>query len=244
MATPSPVFLAAQWRYLTMLNYEVEASAVASSVPPGTEIDLWNGRAFLSMVGFLFLDTRVRGFAIPFHRNFEEVNLRLYVRRKGPEGWRRGVAFIKEIVPRRAVAAVARRLYGENYVALPMRHRIDLEAGTIRDGGAVEYGWRAGGEWQRLYARITGLPARAGEGSEAEFITEHYWGYVAHPRGGAVEYRVEHPSWRVWQVAEAELRCDAETLYGKRFAPALGARPASAFVAEGSAITVHAGCRL
>ena len=244
MPSTSQVFLAAEWRYLTMLNYEVDSSALRERIPAGTELDLWKGRAYLSMVGFLFLDTRVRGFAIPFHRDFEEVNLRFYVRRKDPEGWRRGVAFIKEIVPRRAVAAVARLLYGENYVALPMRHRIDLEGGTLRDGGSVEYGWRTGSMWHSLAARVSGAPAPAAAGSEAEFITEHYWGYAAQVGGGCVEYRVEHPAWRVWQVAGAELRCDASALYGAGFAEALGARPTSAFVAEGSRVSVLEGCRL
>jgi uncharacterized protein YqjF (DUF2071 family) len=213
-------------------------------VPAGTELDLWQGRVLVSMVGFLFLDTRVRGIPVPFHRNFEEVNLRFYVRRKASDGWRRGVAFIKEIVPRRAVAFVARRLYNENYVALPMRHRVDLADGGLRPGGTVEYGWRAAGGWQRLTACTSRAADRAAAGSEAEFITEHYWGYAAQPHGGCVEYRVEHPSWRVWDTSTAELECDAAALYGKPFAEALAAQPTSAFVAEGSAVVVHQGRRL
>jgi uncharacterized protein YqjF (DUF2071 family) len=244
MVAERPIFLTASWRFLAMLNYEIDPAALAARVPAGTEIDLWNGRALVSMVGFLFLDTRLRGVPIPFHRDFEEVNLRFYVRRRGPEGWRRGVVFVKEIVPRRALAAVANRVYGESYVAMPMRHGVDLEEGRLREGGGVEYGWRHRGAWQALRARTAGPAAPAPAGSEEEFVTEHYWGYARPPGGGSIEYRVEHPRWNVWQVAAAELECDAADLYGPEFAAPLAARSTSAFVADGSAVAVRAGARI
>ncbi|HEX8362069.1 MAG TPA: DUF2071 domain-containing protein, partial [Longimicrobium sp.] len=90
-------FLAAEWRDLVMLNYEADPAALRPLVPAGTELDAWGGTTYVSMVGFLFLRTRVLGIPIPFHQDFEEVNLRFYVRRRGPEGWRRGVVFVREI---------------------------------------------------------------------------------------------------------------------------------------------------
>src|SRR6185503_21168451 len=117
---PSSIFLTGQWKHLAMINYEIEPSALGPYVPRGTELDTWNGKTFASVVGFMFLETRVMRLKFPFHSSFEEVNLRFYVRRKTDEGWRRGVVFIKEIVPRPAIAAVARLVYNENYVALPM----------------------------------------------------------------------------------------------------------------------------
>jgi uncharacterized protein YqjF (DUF2071 family) len=215
------------------------------SVPHGTELDDWNGVTCVSVVGFLFLRTRVFGLPIPGHRNFEEVNLRFYVRRKGPEGWRRGVVFIREIVPRRAVAFAARAFYGEPYLALPMRHRIDLDRkkGTLNRNGTVEYGWRTPSGWNALRCAVTGEAEPLREGSEEEFITEHYWGYTAR-HGGCDEYRVEHPSWKVWQVREPSLECDVEYLYGAQFVEPLRADPVSAFVAEGSPVRVLTGSRL
>src|SRR5581483_11035238 len=118
-------FLTAEWHNLAMLNYEIDPAVLRAFVPNGTELDSWNGKAYVSMVGFMFLKTRVRRFAIPFHQNFEEINLRFYVRRKGPDGWRRGVVFIKEIVPRFAIALIARMFYNENYVALAMRNILE-----------------------------------------------------------------------------------------------------------------------
>ncbi|MEZ4770049.1 MAG: DUF2071 domain-containing protein [Caldilineales bacterium] len=234
------VFLSAFWRYLVMLNYEIDPAILAPLTPPGTELDSWNGRTFASMVGFLFLDTRVLGVPIPLHRDFEEVNLRFYVRRRDPlDGWRRGVVFVKEIVPRPAIAWTARLLYGERYVALPMRHQI--VAPQSGSPVAVEYGWRHRGRWQRLGLRPTGVAQPIARGSEEEFITEHYWGYASQRGGQAVEYQVEHPRWRVWQAADSWLDCDAATLYGPQFAECLSVASSSAFLADGSDVTVRQG---
>lgn len=221
-----------------MLNYAVDPRLLAPHVPAGTELDAYGGVYYASLVGFLFERTRVLGVPIPWHRNFEEVNLRFYVRRiagpgSGPEDVRRGVVFLREIVPRRAIAAAARLFYNENYIALPMSHRLE--------GNRVEYGWRYGGAWNYLRLETAGDPAPAEPGSLEEFITEHYWGYTRQRDGGAIEYRVEHPRWRLWQTRSAAFAGDAEKLYGQGFAAPLARAPESAFLAEGSEVTVYRG---
>lgn len=223
-----------------MLNYEVDPAVLQPHLPPGTEVDTWQGKTLVSVVGFLFLDTRVLGVAVPFHRNFEEVNLRFYVRRADVAQAPRGVAFVKEIVPRPAIAWTARLAYGERYVSMPMQHLLGYRAGLPT---LVEYRWRFRGRWQRLGVTPVGGAQPMASGSEEEFIAEHYWGY-ARRRGGTVEYAVEHPPWRVWQVGESWLECDVAELYGPDFAPFLHAAPSSAFLAEGSAVVVRQGRRL
>lgn len=234
-------FLSAEWRHLAMVNYEIDPALLLPSVPRGTELDSWNGRTFVSIVGFLFLHAKVLGFSIPFHQNFEEVNLRFYVRRKGEEGWRRGVVFIKEIVPKRTIAALARALYNEKYVSMTMRHQIELEPNSRSQGGSVEYAWRHKGRWNHLRVKTVGGLQKTIVGSQEEFITEHYWGYSAQRDGGCMEYRVEHPPWLVWQVSESSLDCDVARLYGLEFVDALTSAPSSAFLAEGSPIVVYEG---
>jgi uncharacterized protein len=240
----SRTFLTAEWRYLVMLNYEIDPALLRPFVPRGTELDAWRGRTFASIVGFLFLNTKVCGLPIPFHRNFEEINLRFYVRREAEDGWRRGVVFVKEIVPRFAIAAVARGVYNERYVARRMSHRLELEGGTLRRDASLSYSWREAGGWNYLRATIVGDAREIAAGSEEEFITEHYWGYAAQRDGGAVEYRVEHPRWRVWQVRDAAFECDTARVYGPQFVESLSAAPSSAFVAAGSAVSVRRGRRL
>jgi uncharacterized protein YqjF (DUF2071 family) len=226
-------FLTANWRYLAMLNFAAEPKILEPLLPCGTELDFHEGRTFLSVVGFLFLDTRVLGLPIPLHRNFEEVNLRFYVRRKDLAGGRRGVAFIRELVPRPAIALVARTFYGEPYSALPMRHCLEHKEGRV----FAEYQWRRGKRWETLSMTATGEPQVPAQGSHEEFITEHYWGYTGR-RSGLSEYRVEHPRWRLWPAQTVRFEADIATLYGAHFVGALSAPPASAFIAEGSHVEV------
>ena len=238
-------FLTGAWRWLAMLNWRVDPSLLLPLVPRGTRLDAWNGATFVSVVGFLFEDTRVLGVPVPLHRDFEEVNLRFYVRREVGGEVRRAVTFVKEIVPRRAIAAVARLAYNEPYVALPMSHELSWRASPDHPPQVVEYLWRQPSRWSRLRVRPVNEVARTiASGSEEEFITEHYWGYTRQRDGGTVEYQVAHPRWRVWSVEEATLSADVAALYGAAFADVLSSPPDSAFLAEGSAIAVHMPRRL
>ena len=233
MTMTASTFLTAEWRYLVMLNYVVDPDLLKPLVPRGTELDWFDNRTYLSVVGFQFMRTRVFGVPFPLHTDFEEVNLRFYVRRKVEDGWRRGVVFVRELVPRRAIAFIARTFYGEPYSALPMKHRIDHTASALR----VEYAWRRSGKWEWLSANALGEPRNIEPDSEEEFIAEHYWGYTARPLG-CNEYRVEHRRWLVWPAVEAALNADVAELYGDRFASTLLRPPSSAFIADGSPITV------
>jgi uncharacterized protein YqjF (DUF2071 family) len=241
MATQPAAFLIAEWRNLVMLNYEIDPALVRSRIPAGTEIDFWNGRTFVSLVGFRFLETRLKGWRVPFHVNFEEVNLRFYVRYKSGREWHRGVVFVKEIVPRLAVTLVARWVYNEQYVTLPMRSEVDPPSAANGLRGSVGYRWKWAGRWNEVSAQISGEPSPLEPGSEAEFIVEHYWGYSTQRDGSTLEYAVEHPPWRVWRSEQSRFEGDVATLYGPDFARVLGNPPSSAFVADGSEIAVRPG---
>lgn len=223
-----------------MLNYVVEPALLLPHVPAGTELDSWSGHALMSLVGFRFVDTSMLGFSIPGHRNFEEVNLRFYVRREVDGVVRRAVVFLRELVPRRAIAWTARALYNEPYRALPMRHEIAVRGAERR----VRYEWRERAGWAGIAATTRGDPAALVTGSEAEFITEHFWGYTRQRDGGTIEYQVEHPSWRVWETQDAHARGPLTDTYGTPFAETLQGTPRSSFVAEGSAVTVFRPRRL
>jgi uncharacterized protein YqjF (DUF2071 family) len=206
--TVRPTFLTGEWRYLAMLNYVVDAALLEPLVPRGTTLDRWRGETYVSLVGFLFRRTRVLGVPMPLHRDFEEVNLRFYVRRELGGETRRAVTFIKEIVPRRAIAAVARFAYNEPYVALPMRHSIGARPDLDEAPGRVRYEWRQSSGWSALTVEASGPAMELVPGSEQEFITEHYWGYTRQRDGGTVEYQVRHPRWRTWSVDAASVEGD------------------------------------
>lgn len=228
---------------IAMANYAIDPRLLQDLVPAATELDRFEGRTYVSLSGFRFLRTRVRGLWIPFHSDFDQVNLRFYVKRIVAGELRRGVVFVREIVPRYAIAKVARMVYGERYIAQPMRHRI---AGPTSEGGRVnaEYGWRIDGRWNSLRMSAEGRPAIPPEGSLQQFIIEHYWGYARQRDGRTLEYQVPHDPWRVWSPASVTFEGDCTAIYGPEFAACLTRQPDSAFLAEGSAVAVMPGSTL
>lgn len=232
-------FLRAEWRKLAMANYAVDPEILRPYLPYGTELDLWNGNCYVSLVGFMFQRTRVLGVPVPFHINFPEVNLRFYVRRKEGDEWRRGVVFIQEIVPRAALTFVANTLYSEHYRTLPMQHSWLERAGQLE----VRYAWRKN-KWHVFETTSSDQPEDMAEGSEAEFITEHYWGYTRLTPQRTNSYAVEHPRWQVYPVTTYTLDVDFGILYGPDFAFLNKQEPVSVMLAEGSPIVVRKGALL
>ncbi len=232
------VFLTAEWRNLLVLNYAVDPGLLHGFVPRGTELDAFDGRTYVSLVGFEFNHTRIAGVAIPFHRSFEEVNLRYYVRRSE----KRGVVFIRELVPKLAVAAIARIAFGENYSCVSMSHSNHVIAATgVAD---AEYCWSPGPHKCSMRIETEKTRFLPPDNSLGQFITEHYWGYAAQPDGGCLEYEVQHPRWLVREAKTARFRGDAAHFYGSKFGELLTLTPDSAFLAEGSPVTVFRGMRV
>lgn len=232
-------FLTAEWRWLMMANYAIDPELLSPYVPVGTELDCYEGSTYVSLVGFQFLNTRVLGLSLPGHRDFDEVNLRFYVRRREADGWRRGVVFLKEVVARRLISWVARTIYHENYVTRPVASRIQIPA-EAGGAGSVRYQW---GDGITASADFSGESAALAVGGFDEFIAEHYWGYTRRRDGKTLAYEVAHPSWKTWSARNFQLTGDLEALYGP-FANALQEKPASVFVADGSAVSVSWGQRL
>ncbi|MEJ7738443.1 MAG: DUF2071 domain-containing protein [Chitinophagaceae bacterium] len=229
-------FLTAEWRKLAIANYAADRKWLQALIPAGTELDTWNETCYVSLVGFMFLNTRLMGVRIPFHSNFEEVNLRFYVRYNHMGLWKRGVVFIKEIVPRPALTFVANNVYKENYETMPMAHTWKIKSDSLE----VEYRWKKK-EWNNLNVSASPLPQMIREGSEEEFITEHYWGYTRVSDLITSEYQVEHPRWTAYAVNQYSIRVDFADVYGKDFGFLGMQEPISVMLAEGSQIEVRRG---
>lgn len=230
------LFLSARWEYLAMFNYVVDPQILQKHVPPGTEIDHFDGKALVSIVGFLFNDTKVLGIRWPYHVNFEEANLRYYIRRFDGTKWKRGVGFVSEIVPKPLVASMANLLYNEHYSTAKMSHQVIEKPDNL----FVEYCWRKRNQYQHVI-RVNARPELEDikEGSEEEFIFEHYFGYNQFTPTSTIEYAVAHPRWKVYPVTSFSIDCDIEQLYGTEFVPYIADRqPHSVFLARGSSVTV------
>lgn len=228
-------FLKAEWRKLVMASYVVDSSVLKRYLPFGTELDLWEGKCYVSLVGFMFLNTKLLGIPIPFHRNFEEVNLRFYVKRFENGEWKRGVVFIKEIVPKFALSFVANTVYDENYETMPMKHTWKTE----NDRQIVSYEFKKKGKWNSIKVETSKAAAVVLPNSETEFITEHYWGYAKINEKQTNEYEVTHPKWTAYDVLNYEIEIDFASIYGSDFSFLNQKKPSSVILAEGSAITVE-----
>lgn len=228
-------FLKAEWRKLAMVNYSINPQVLESYIPKGTELDIWEGKCFVSLIGFMFKNTKLLGLKVPYHINFEEVNLRFYVKRKENGKWKRGVVFIKEIVPKPALTFVANTIYKEHYETLPMQHTW----ATTNQNRSVEYKWKVDHTWQSIFVDAHLEPEDIPIGSETEFITEHYWGYSKVNPTKTTEYEVTHPRWMHYPVKSYKIDVDFSLTYGQEFAFLNELKPHSVILAEGSEITVE-----
>jgi len=235
------IFLTAEWKYLAMVNCIIDPAVLKPYVPKGTELDEHNGNCYVSLVAFRFLNTKIKGVAIPFHADFEEINLRFYVRRKSQDYWRRGVVFIKEIVPRTMIAFVANNLYNENYIALDTGSDIDFVENMPT---TAKYSWKSNNVQNYISISVRNDKKELLDGSEEDFIAEHYWSYSIGRNYKTTKYRVEHPNWYYWDADITDVCVDIENLYGRQFTEALYSEPHSAFLAEGSNVTVSHGVNI
>ncbi|MDW9382424.1 DUF2071 domain-containing protein [Chryseobacterium sp. JV558] len=225
-------FLKAEWRKLAIINYEIDPEILLPYLPIGTELDFYNGKCYVSLVGFMFLNTKLLGLPIPFHRNFEEVNLRFYVKKKQDGVWKRGVVFIKEIVPKPALSFVANTIYKENYHTMPMKNQIHEKEGEL----LIRYSWKDK-SWHSIQIMADSTPKPMEENSEFEFITEHYFGFTK-KENTTSEYEVCHPKWDFYTIKDHCLEIDFQKIYGDDFECLNHQEPVSVMLAEGSEIEV------
>lgn len=215
-----------------MVNFEVNPAILKPYLPFGTELDSWNGKYFVSVVGFKFLNTKVMGIKFPFHVNFEQVNLRFYVKRKVGNEIRHGVVFIKEIIDKSIVKFVARMLYKENYVQQPMRHSWQEK----NDHFNIKYEWKWKDKWNSISVKTKKVLTDTLKGSQERFIAEHYWGNIKVKNNKSYEFRVEHPPWKIYSLIDYNINVDFETVYGKSFGILKNQKPSSVFLVEGSEV--------
>ncbi len=228
-------FLSARWENLIMANYAVNPEVLKSYLPKGVELDLYENKAYVSLVGFMFKQTSLFKIPIPFLGTFEEINLRFYVKRVEGEKIKRGVVFINETVPYKLVAWLANKLYKEHYIAIPTKNLIINRESTKN----IRYEWRINKRWNHLAVNAAKENEQMLPGSVEEFIFEHYYGYTKINSQLSQEYKVNHPRWQVNKVIDYSIDCDFTSMYGNDFSFLNNQKPNSVIVAEGSPVTVN-----
>ncbi len=228
-------FLKANWENIIMANYEIDPEILTPFLPKGVSLDLYNGKAYISLVGFMFKKTKLFHVPIPFFGTFEEINLRFYVLRKEGAVTKRGVVFINETIPYKIVAWMANLLYNEHYKVVPTRHCIT----TDLDIKKVQFEWLLNKKWNRIYVEASNELRVMKKHTLEKFIYEHYFGYTKIDENTTEEYRLHHPSWKVSSVLETQIDCDFKAMYGEAFAVLNDTKPEAVFIAEGSSVEIE-----
>lgn len=229
------IFLKANWENIIMANYEIAPEILDPFLPKGVHLDLFDGKCYVSLVGFMFKKTKIFNIPIPFFGTFEEVNLRFYVYRKIGNEIRRGVVFIDETVPFPIVAWMANKLYKEHYTVVPTKHQIDNEGIHQK----IKFEWKANKKWNSIYVENSKDSKKITDGSFEQFIYEHYYGYTKIDADKTEEYKLQHPSWNTHKVLDYKIDCDFEAMYGKAFSVLNTKKPEAVFIAKGSSVKVE-----
>ena len=227
-------FLTAKWQNIIMANYEIDPSYLLPYLPKGVELDYFNGKSYISLVGFMFKDTSLFKIPIPFFGTFEEVNLRFYVIRKVGNSVRRGVVFINETVPNKTVAWIANKLYKEHYTSIPTKHTWEIN----KVDKQIEYKWLVNNHWNYLKVFANSHKQDMQSNSIEEFIFEHYYGYTKVNENHSIEYKINHPSWKINKINNYEIECNFSEFYGENFGVLNSTKPHSVMLAEGSDVSI------
>ena len=229
------IFLKANWENIIMVNYEIDPEILTPLLPNGVELDLFNGKAYVSLVGFMFKETKLFNVPIPKLGTFEEINLRFYVIRKEDGITKRGVVFINETIPYKIVAWMANKLYKEHYTVVPTKHNIIKDAVYQK----IKFEWLLDNKWNSIYVENRISSHRMVNDSLEKFIYEHYYGYTKINAQKTEEYRLHHPSWKIHQVTNYEIDCDFNAMYGNSFSVLNDTKPTAVFIAEGSSVAIE-----
>jgi uncharacterized protein YqjF (DUF2071 family) len=229
------LFLKANWENIIMANYEIDPAILVPFLPKGVELDLFDGKAYMSLVGFMFKKTKLFNVKIPWFGTFEEINLRFYVIRKEGNTAKRGVVFINETIPYPIVAWMANKLYNEHYTVVPTRHQISRAEATKK----VNFEWLLNKKWNSIYVEASSESFPMKNESLEKFIYEHYYGYTKIDENTTEEYKLQHPSWLVNKVIDHKMDCDFKAMYGEAFSVLNTTEPSAVFIAEGSSVGIE-----
>lgn len=227
-------FLRANWENLIMANYEIEPSTLAPYLPKGVELDFYNNKTYVSLVGFMFKNTRLFELPIPFFGSFEEINLRFYVKKIENRKIKKGVVFINETVPFKIVALLANKLYKEHYISIPTKNSID-----ITENKDIKFEWKINDRWNSLAVKSDTNKYKIEQGTIEEFIFERYFGFTKLSDISTQEYKIHHPKWMTHKILNSKIDCDFRSMYGDSFSILNNQTPDSILLAEGSQVSVN-----
>lgn len=233
-------FLTANWNYIVMCNFQCDPEMLMPYLPAGCELATFEGEHYISLVAFQFHNTTIFSLPVPFHRNFNEVNLRFYVKHVHPETGEleRGVVFIKEFVTSPLVALTARTFFKENYHTAMVSSEIVFAPEAVDEPQEVSYSWHNRRGEACVAVQTRGGRVDLSTSTEAAFFSEHYLGFTRKSANETLSYRVRHEPWDFWQLSKFEITGNWEEFYNTEFSRVLSEKPRSVFLFDGSPVTV------
>lgn len=216
------------------MNYIISPEILENYLPAYTIIDYFKGNCFTSLVGFPFRNVEIAGMKIPFYTDFEEINLRFYVKRFDGTTWRKGTVFISEIANKSALKFLANSFLHEKYQTLETRQEIKENSELIE----TKYSWRTWMNWQFLNL-ISEKPSESvAEGTEAHFIMDRSSGYQKYDTATTNEYGISHPKWNIYPIRSFDINVDFEESFDSNFPVLNETLPHSVILARGSSVAV------
>jgi len=225
------LFMTAEWRRLINLTYAVEPALLQPHLPRGLALDVIDGKAFVGLVPFSFEKICLRGYRIPFHTRFPEINLRFYVR----HGDRRGVVFLQECAPKAAVVWLARKKYNEPYRKMRMQETVRMGTGSFSVRQSIWCGGKK--NFVEVEAGLNAFVPAAH--THDHYFKELEFGFGSGHDGKTKLYRVHHPAWEIFPVQRVQVDLDFAVIFGKKWAFLSGEKPFNAALVKGSAVQVY-----
>lgn len=226
------IFLTARWENLVIISYKISPDLLQPHMPKGFEPDTIDGNAFVSVVAFVFADTKVKGIKVPFNVNFPEINLRFYVKNNE----KRGVVFIREFVPKIFIPVIANTFYNENYRYIPMESKVSIN-GIIKLNHTIELNNKS----YSITAEAENKPYTPATNSTEHFFKEHEWGFGITKKNETMIYKVEHPVWEVYPLIKFEHTFNFAEIYGHEWESLDSEKPYNIAFAKGSPVKVFHG---
>ncbi|PNY82817.1 DUF2071 domain-containing protein [Deinococcus koreensis] len=181
------------WRDLCFMHWPVDARHLAATLPPGLELDTFQGQAWLGVVPFRMSGVAPRFLPdVPGVSDFPELNLRTYVRPSRQQDGEGGVWFYSLDAAQPLAVRLARTLFHLPY--FDARMWVSHAAGVTRYASLRTHRHAPGGRFAGAY-RAVGAPLAAPEGSLEHWLTHRLYLYSADASGRLYRGRIHHEAW-------------------------------------------------
>lgn len=199
---PGPPLNHQHWGSLLFLHWPVPVERLRPLVPPGLEIDTFDGAAWVGVVPFTLWGVRPAFVpALPLVSRSHELNVRTYVHREGVPG-----VWFLSLDASNPLAVVGARI-GFHLPYFLARQRLELPGETVRFRSRRAHPGAPPATFEADWAPGEALP-EARPGSLDFFLVERYCLYAEHG-GRLLRTRVHH---RPWPLRQARLTHYASTM--------------------------------